>query len=129
MKFIEDIFERALSNMTADERRDLILSVVDRMLTQMSAAERLAIMEHVVDRFLEGLPPEERQSTVRELVPRLMAQLLQSGNMSVDDLLWAAMGSLGALEKSERDSADTIQNPSAHKAPEIQNPESKIQNP
>ena len=122
MKFIEDIAERALSNMTAEERRDLILSVVDRMLSQMGAAERLAIMEHVVDRFLEGLPTEERQSAVRELVPRLMAQLLQSGNMSVDDLLWAAMGSLGALEKGEQGGAttpDIIQNPNAHRAPEI----------
>lgn|GEM_PF-2646417 len=105
MKLIEDMVDRALSNMTVEERRDLITSVVDRMLGRMEAAERLTLMEHVVDRFLDGLPAEERQSTVRELVPRLMAQLLQSGGMSVDDLLWAAMGSLGALEKAEQDTA------------------------
>jgi hypothetical protein len=123
LKLIEDMVDRALSNMTSEERRDLILSVVDRMLGRMEASERLTLMEHVVDRFLEGLPAEERQSTVRELVPRLMAQLLQSGGMSVDDLLWAAMGSLGALEKAEiENSGETIQNPNAQRAPEIQNP-------
>jgi hypothetical protein len=56
-------------------------------------------MERVVDSFLDGLPPEERQATVRELVPRLLAQMMQSGGMTVDELLWAAIGSLGALEK------------------------------
>ena len=85
--------------MTADERRDLILAVVERMLSQMTAAERQALMERVVDSFLNGLPAEERQAAVRELVPRLLAQLMQSGDMSVDELLWAAMGSLGALEQ------------------------------
>lgn len=85
--------------MTPDERRDLILGVVERMLTQMTSDERKALMEHVVDSFLEGLPAEERQATVRELVPRLLAQMMQSGGMSVDELLWAAVGSLGALEQ------------------------------
>lgn len=101
MKVINDLVERTLHSMDAGEKRQLILSVVERMLAQMDAAERLALMQHVVDGFLEGLPPEERRATARELVPRLLAQLMQSGDMSVDDLLWAAMGSLGALEKSE----------------------------
>jgi hypothetical protein len=66
----------------------------------MDASERGLLMEHVVDHFLDALPNEERASTVRELVPRLLAQLMQSGGMSVDELLWAAMGSLGALEQA-----------------------------
>ncbi|HYP39489.1 MAG TPA: hypothetical protein VEX13_03935 [Chloroflexia bacterium] len=101
MKFIEDMVDRTISGMTPEEKRDLILGVVERMLAQMSAPERQALMEHVVDRFLDGLPDDERQATVRELVPRLLAQLMQSGGMTVDELLWAAMGSLGALEKGE----------------------------
>ncbi|HST04841.1 MAG TPA: hypothetical protein VLQ48_08915 [Chloroflexia bacterium] len=101
MKIVEDIVERALARMTSEERRDLILSVVERMLGQMTSTERQSLMEHVVDSFLNGLPPEERQATVRELVPRLLAQLMQSGDMTVDELLWSAMGSLGALEQGE----------------------------
>lgn len=101
MKFIEDMVDRTISGMTPEEKRDLILGVVERMLGQMTAQERQAIMERVVDRFLDGLPDDERQATVRELVPRLLAQLMQSGGMTVDELLWAAMGSLGALEKRE----------------------------
>jgi hypothetical protein len=89
--------------MTTEERRDLILSVVERMLAQMSGAERQVLMERVVDKFLDGLPPDERRSTVRELVPRLLAQMMQSGGMNVDELLWAAMGSLGALEDGTKD--------------------------
>lgn len=99
MKIIEDLVERTLSGMSSEERHGLILSVVERMIGQMGGEERLALMQHVVDRFLDGLPQEERRTVVRELVPRLMAQLLESGGMSVDDLLWSAMGSLGALEK------------------------------
>ncbi|MBF6612047.1 MAG: hypothetical protein IVW55_02865 [Chloroflexi bacterium] len=101
MKIVEDIVERTLSNMGASERHDLILSVVEKMLSQMGSAERLTLMEHVVDHFLEGLPDAERQATVRKLVPRLLAQLMHSGGMNVDELLWAAMGSLGALEEGE----------------------------
>jgi uncharacterized membrane-anchored protein len=101
LKFIEEMVDRTLSGMSPDEKRDLILGVVERMLAQMTAQERQAIMERVVDRFLDGLPDDERQATVRELVPRLLAQLMQSGGMTVDELLWAAMGSLGALEKGE----------------------------
>ena len=93
--------------MTADERHDLILAVVQRMLAQMSAGERKALMEHVVDSFLDGLPAEERQSTVRELVPRLLAQLMQSGGMSVDELLWAAIASLPSLEQPSNDERQT----------------------
>jgi hypothetical protein len=87
--------------MSADEKRELILSVVERMLAQMTAQERQTLMERVVDKFLDGLPAEERRTTVRELVPHLLAQLMQSGGMNVDELLWAAMGSLGALEDKD----------------------------
>jgi hypothetical protein len=99
LKIIEDLVDRTLSGMSAEERNGLILSVVERMIGQMESGERLALMQHVVDRFLDGLPQEERRTVVRELVPRLMSQMLESGGMSVDDLLWSAMGSLGALEK------------------------------
>jgi hypothetical protein len=100
MSFIEDAVIKTLDKMSPQERNDLILNVVRHMLSGMSPAERLGIMEHVVDHFLEGLSPEERQASVRELVPRMLAQMMHSGNMNVDELLWAAMGSLGALEES-----------------------------
>ena len=106
VKIIEDLVDRTLARMTTEERRDLILSVVKQMLTQMTSEERKDLMEHVVDSFLDGLPAEERQATVRELVPRLLAQMMQSGGMTVDELLWAAMGSLGALDQSQ-ESADS----------------------
>ena len=106
MKILDDAVSRALSNMSAEERHELILSVVDRLLSQMSASERSLLMEHVVDHFLEALPNEERVTTVRELVPRLLAQLMQSGGMNVDELLWAAMGSLGALEQGQEPNGD-----------------------
>ena len=109
MKIVEDLVERTLSGMSAEDRQGLILSVVERMIGQMAAEERLTLMQHVVDRFLEGLPEEERRTVVRELVPRLMAQLLESGGMSVDDLLWSAMGSLGALEKDASSPSSTTQ--------------------
>ena len=101
MKILDDVIVRTLTNMDAEERRALLLGVVDRLLAQMSADERQGMMEHVVDHFLDTLPNEERVAVVRELVPRLLAQLMQSGGMNVDELLWAAMGSLGALEAKD----------------------------
>ncbi len=98
MSLIEDIVQKTLDNMPPDERGQLILGVVERMLAQMSAADRLAIMDHVVDRFMDGLSSDEKQAAVRELVPNLLATLMRHGNMNVDELLWAAMGSLGALD-------------------------------
>jgi|SRR4051794_33367376 len=100
LKVLDEVIVRALQNMSSDERHNLIIGVVDRLLQQMSAQERSLLMEHVVDHFLEALPSEERAATVRDLVPRLLAQLMQSGGMNVDELLWAAMGSLGALEQT-----------------------------
>ena len=100
MGILDGVVGRTLDRMPQSERHDLILAVVDRLLSQMSAKERASLMEHVVDHFLDALPSEERTATVRELVPRLLAQLMQSGGMTVDELLWAAMGSLGALEQA-----------------------------
>ena len=99
---IEQLAERVIAKMTQAERRELILSVVDTMMREMSAEERRGLMEHVVNSFLAGLPPEERRATARELVPRLLGELMRSGDMNVDELLWAAVGSLGALEEKER---------------------------
>ncbi len=98
MSIIEELAERTISRMTPEERQSLILMVVERMLEQMTAHERVALMERVVDRFMEGLPVEERRAAVRELVPSLLGELMKSGDMSVDEFLWAAIGSLGALE-------------------------------
>jgi hypothetical protein len=103
LSLIDDVVVRMLSNMSDEERHDLVISVVDHLLAQMSAGDRRAMMEHVVEHFLDDLPDEERVATVRELVPRLLSQLMRSGGMNVDELLWAAMGSLGALEKEEGD--------------------------
>lgn len=107
MSIIDDVIVRALSSMSSEERRDLLVGVVDKMLSQMSADDRLALMDHVVDHFLDTLPNEERANVVRELVPRLMSQLMKSGDMSVDDLLWTAMGSLGALEQEHKNGEGT----------------------
>ena len=74
------------------------MAVVDRMLSEMSADERRLMMEHVVDHFLDTLPNEERAATVRELVPRLLAQLMQSGQMTVDEFISAVIGSLPGLD-------------------------------
>ena len=106
MGFIEDAVIKTLDRMDPEERHDLIVNVVQHMISGMSASERLGLMEHVVEHFLDGLSQEERQATVRELVPGLLAQLMRSGNMNVDELLWTAMGSLGALEQSEGKGAD-----------------------
>jgi hypothetical protein len=105
MSFIEDAVIKTLDKMSPQDRHDLIVNVVERMVSSMSAVERLGLMEHVVDHFLDDMSPEKRQETVRELVPRLLAQLMRSGNMNVDELLWAAMGSLGALEQSPANGA------------------------
>ena len=101
MSVLDGVVDKALARMDTQERHDLIVSVVDKMLGNMTAEDRAALMHHVVDVFLDGLPAAERESVVRDLVPSLLAQLMKSGNMNVDELLWAAMGSLGALEQAD----------------------------
>jgi len=100
---IDDVVVRMLSNMSAEERRDLVIGVVDRLIAQMSAEDRRLLMEHVVEHFLDALPTEERVATVRELVPRLLAQLMKSGDMNVDEFISAAIGSLGMLDVERKD--------------------------
>jgi hypothetical protein len=95
---IEQLAERVIARMGPDERRDLIVTIVERMMANLSAEERRGVMEKVVETFLAGLPDEERRETARELVPRLLAELMKSGGMTVDELLWTAVGSLGALD-------------------------------
>jgi hypothetical protein len=103
LSIIEELAERTLTRMTPEERQALIIMVVEKMLGQMTAQERVSLMERVVDRFLEGLPGEERRDAVRELVPSLLAQLMKSGDMSVDEFLWSAIGSLGAMDTPKAD--------------------------
>jgi len=100
---IEQLAERVIARMEPEERRDLILKIVERMMAQLSSEERRGVMEKVVDTFLHGLPVEERRETARELVPRLLSELMKSGGMSVDDLVWTAVGSLGALDGGTKD--------------------------
>lgn len=111
MSFIEDIVQKTLDSMSPEERHDLILSVVQHMMSRMSPEARIGLMQNVVDRFMDGLTPEEKQSTVRELVPRLLSQLMQNGNMNVDELLWAAMGSLNALDTGSGDGRSWVAEP------------------
>ena len=101
MKILDEVVVRALSNMSPEERRSLVLSVVDRLLDQMSAEERRLMMEHVVDHFLDTLPNDERAETVRALVPRLLSQLMQSGDMSVDELISAVVSSLPSFVETQ----------------------------
>ena len=100
---IEQLAERVIARMEPEERRALILSIVERMMAQLTGQERRELMEKVVDTFMDGLPAEERQQTARELVPKLLGALMKSGGMSVDDLLWTAVGSLGALDTASPD--------------------------
>jgi hypothetical protein len=95
---IEQLAERVIARMDPAERSALILNIVDRIVAQLTALERQAVMERVVDTFLQGLPDDERQATARELVPRLLGELMRSGGMSVDELISAAIESLGALD-------------------------------
>ena len=94
MKLVDEVVIKALSSMSVEERRELVLTVVDRLLSQMSGAERQTLMEHVVDHFLDTLPNEERSRVVRELVPRLLSQLMQSGDMTVDQFISSVVSSL-----------------------------------
>jgi hypothetical protein len=89
---------QALTKLEPAERNQLMQTMAEKALATLSAEDRRVLLEHVVDRFLDGLSPEQQSALVREVLPHLLGRLLQAGNMSVDDFLWAAMGSLGALE-------------------------------
>ena len=98
MSLLENLMDQALKGLEPDERQRLMESFADKMLASLSPDERRDLLEHVVDSFLVGLSPEQQSALVREVLPHLLGRLLQAGGMSVDDFLWSAMGSLGALE-------------------------------
>jgi len=95
---LENLMDQALTKLEPEERNALMQQFAAKALATLSPEERRVLLEHVVDRFLDGLSAEQQAALVREVLPHLLARLLQAGNMSVDDFLWAAMGSLGALE-------------------------------
>ena len=98
MSLLENLMDQALTKLEPAERNQLMQTMAEKALATLSAEDRRILLEHVVDRFLDGLSPEQQSALVREVLPHLLGRLLQAGNMSVDDFLWAAMGSLGALE-------------------------------
>lgn len=98
MSLLENLMDQALRSLEPDERRQLMESFAEKMLVSLTGDERKALLEVVVDRFLTGLSAEEQSALVREVLPHLLGRLLEAGGMSVDDFLWSAMGSLGALE-------------------------------
>ncbi|HUS17342.1 MAG TPA: hypothetical protein VM536_20285 [Chloroflexia bacterium] len=98
MSLLENLMDQALTKLEPGERQALMESIAEKVLAQLEPEDRKRLLEHVVDRFLVGLSSEEQSALVREVLPHLLGRLLQAGNMSVDDFLWAAMGSLGALE-------------------------------
>jgi len=98
LSLLENLMDQALTKLEPGERNQLMQTMAEKALATLSAEDRRLLLEHVVDRFLDGLSPEQQSALVREVLPHLLGRLLQAGNMSVDDFLWAAMGSLGALE-------------------------------
>ena len=99
MALLENLMDQALAKLEPAERTQLMQTMADKALASLAPDDRKALLEHVVDRFLDGLSSEQQAALVREVLPHLLGRLLQAGGMSVDDFLWAAMGSLGALEK------------------------------
>jgi hypothetical protein len=94
--------DQAFAKLTADERMALLQGTVEKALLTLTAVERRQLLDQVVDHFLDGLSAEQQQELVRAVLPALLGRLLQAGQMSVDDFLWAAMGSLHALEGQSR---------------------------
>ena len=94
--------DQAFAKLTPDERMSLLQNTVEKALATLSPEERRTLLDQVVDHFMDGLSPEQQAALVRDVLPALLGRLLQAGNMSVDDFLMAAMGSLYTME---RDSA------------------------
>ena len=106
MSLIENMIEQAFGKLAPAERMQLLENIIVKTLAQLSAEERREVLDHVVENFMTGLPPEEQAALVRDVLPALLGRLLQAGNMSVDDFIWAAMGSLGALEGGQKQPAN-----------------------
>jgi hypothetical protein len=102
VSLLENLMDQAFAKLSPDERMSLLESTVEKAIVTLTPDERRALLDHVVDRFMEGLTTEQQAALVREVLPALLGRLLQAGNMSVDDFLWAAMGSLHALEGKSR---------------------------
>ena len=102
MSLLENLMDQAFAKLTPEERMALLQGTVEKALTTLTQDERRQLLDQVVDRFLDGLSTEQQAALVRDVLPALLGRLLQAGNMSVDDFLWAAMGSLHALEGKSR---------------------------
>ena len=99
MSLLENLMDQAFAKLTPEERMSLLQSTGVKALTTLSPDERRTLLDQVVDRFMEGLSPEQQAALVRDVLPALLGRLLQAGNMSVDDFLMAAMGSLYTMER------------------------------
>ena len=105
MALLENLMDQAFAKLTAEERMSLLQSTVEKAITTLSVDERRTLLDHVVDRFMDGLSAEQQAALVREVLPALLGRLLQAGNMSVDDFLMAAMGSLYTMEREGQTAA------------------------
>ena len=102
MSLLENLMDQAFAKLTPDERMALLQGTVEKALATLTPDERRQLLDQVVDRFMDGLSADQQAALVRDVLPALLGRLLQAGNMSVDDFLWAAMGSLPALEGKSR---------------------------
>lgn len=102
MSLIENLMEQALAKLEPAERTQLMQTMAEKALATLSPDDRRLLLEHVVDRFMEGLSAEQQAALVREVLPHLLTRLLEAGNMSVNDFLWSAMGSLGAMDGNSK---------------------------
>ena len=105
MSLLENLMDQAFAKLTPEERMALLQGTVEKALATLTADERRQLLDKVMDRFLDGLDAAQQQALVRAVLPELLGRLLQAGQMSVDDFLWAAMGSLHALEGQSRAAA------------------------
>ena len=106
MSLLENLMDQAFAKLTAEERMALLSSTVEKALGSLTADERRQLLDKVMDRFMDGLDPVQQAALVREVLPALLGRLLQAGQMSVDDFLMAAMGSLYTMEQGSVVAAD-----------------------
>ena len=78
--------DRTVKNMSAQEKRSMMSTMMDKFFDSMTAEEKKemmsAMMPKMMDRMFEGMSPQDKMELMGTMMPKMMAQMFGGGEVT-----------------------------------------------
>jgi hypothetical protein len=85
--------------------------IFETMMGTMKAEEKKQMMDSMMEKFLGTLSPDEKKAMMGSMMPKMMGSMMGSNGASMMDMMKGMMGSMAGNEGAEKDGSPMGFNP------------------